>query len=481
MVAQSKARHNNGRPWEKEAEALATEFLKERMRLFKVQEAITRAPRSEAVITRGGKERTYRFGASVAAMVRQLLAWEGKGHAEDNWIHKSEFEWMQADAGLTAARLRTARRIGVEEGLWREEVRLRPSDGRMVVYYRLDAWRVARVVVASELETVRALMQRERRPAQLAELEERLRELEAQAALMDRVGRREPGPEDPSEDPAGDAREDTLDQRFTGANLTGVGCQSSTRQGSKKRYYREQPQSNDDREAALSQSAYLSEGSESPPGGSRPREESQDLSSVKDGAESAAAVGDAAGEQEGQREEERPKGRSKRHRTKDLFTLFCGMVEASGMEVTPEDRRSVPANLKRLGERLRAQPVGVTAAEVIGRMVEARRERNHALSPQAALEDALKERRGVSRWEGRRGDLAPTRLGRTTKTTFDNEPYPLPPGRIERRTKTVWDEDDIIGAPPRDPSAGSSGGDRMAPGRIERRSEVDVRRPGDTW
>ncbi len=156
---------------------MAHELLDE-MKVLAVQEAICRAPRSEVVTTEDGRVRTYRIGAHVAAMVRQLLHWDGRGATAGDWIYKSEAEWLQTDAALTSAKLRTARRVGKEEGLWEEKVELRPSDRRQIVHYRLNMWRVAQVVVASELENTRNLLKREKRKQHLDRLRKKLRKLE---------------------------------------------------------------------------------------------------------------------------------------------------------------------------------------------------------------------------------------------------------------------------------------------------------------
>jgi hypothetical protein len=149
------------------------------MKVLAVQEAITRAPRSEKVTTKDGRVRVLRIGAHVAAMCRQLLYWEGKGEASSDWVHKTAAEWEASDAALTAAKLRTARRVGhKEERLWEEKEGLRPGDHRPTVYYRLDVWRMAQVVVASEIANTKWLLARERRKSQCARLKRKLRELE---------------------------------------------------------------------------------------------------------------------------------------------------------------------------------------------------------------------------------------------------------------------------------------------------------------
>lgn len=172
-----KARQARERRAAKRNRKMAFELLDE-MKVLAVQEAICRAPRSEAVTTEDGRVRTYRIGAHVAAMIRQLLHWEGKGAAAGAWIYKSEAEWLQSDAALTSAKLRTARKVGKEEGLWEEKVELRSSDRRQIVHYRLNMWRVAQVVVESELVNTRDLLKREKRKHILARLRKKLCKLE---------------------------------------------------------------------------------------------------------------------------------------------------------------------------------------------------------------------------------------------------------------------------------------------------------------
>jgi hypothetical protein len=148
------------------------------MKPLRVQEAITRAYRSESTTTKDGTIRRYRIGAHVAAMCRQLIHWEGRGEAEGDWIHKTGFEWEHSEAGLTTSMLRTARRIASEEDLIEEKQGTR-RDKRATVYYRLDLWRVAQVVVESELEKARTLLASEGRDEHKAKLRKEIRNLEA--------------------------------------------------------------------------------------------------------------------------------------------------------------------------------------------------------------------------------------------------------------------------------------------------------------
>jgi len=121
-----------------------------------VEDAIARAPRGRK--DNAGKQWT--MGANVGKMVRQLLFWDGKGEADDDRIHRTATDWFTSEAGLTERQLRTAKRIAAEEGLVEITVGRRPSDGQKVNFYRLDVWRVAQVVVQSELENTRRIMER---------------------------------------------------------------------------------------------------------------------------------------------------------------------------------------------------------------------------------------------------------------------------------------------------------------------------------
>jgi hypothetical protein len=222
------------------------------MKVLAVQEAITRAPRSKKTTTKDGRVRVYRIGAHVAAMVRQLLHWEGKGEADGAWIHKSEVEWMQSDAALTTSKQRTARCIAREEGLWEERHGLRPSDGRPIVSYRLNMWRVAQVVVTSEIENTKLLLKRSRHNRRkAAEYRKKLRKLEQASnalGLIDAPEGENPEPEVRGDIEAGvdlpigkpDSRiseeENAQDAPDTPANLTRVACQirQPTRDSHKK-------------------------------------------------------------------------------------------------------------------------------------------------------------------------------------------------------------------------------------------------------
>ncbi len=131
----------------------AVQVLNE-MNVLKVQKAVGRARRSKTTTTKDGLVRTYRIHQNVASMCSWLLYWEGKGELSGGWIHKSLTEWVE-ETELTESMVRTARRIGKEEGLWEEREHVR-SDGREVVKYRLDVVRLLRIANDSEIENVEA-------------------------------------------------------------------------------------------------------------------------------------------------------------------------------------------------------------------------------------------------------------------------------------------------------------------------------------
>lgn len=128
------------------------------MNAIKVQKALGRAYRSETTTTKDGRVRRYRIGGNVAAMVSWLLYWEGRGELSGDWVHKSQTEWLE-ETGLTGTMLRTARKIGKDEGLWEEDAHLR-SDDRLVVKYRLNLWRVLQVANVSEIENTERRLER---------------------------------------------------------------------------------------------------------------------------------------------------------------------------------------------------------------------------------------------------------------------------------------------------------------------------------
>lgn len=133
-----------------------------------------------------------------------------------------------------------------------------------------------------------------------------------------------------------------------------------------------------------------------------------------------------------------PRGSS--NEVKKAFTLYCGMLEASGFFVSQEDRDRVPGNLKRVQENLRK---GETIGAVIERMVEARRERGYDLSPQQALNDM---RQGAS---GRKGRGHPGMMERKTKSRWDDDVDRWPNGKVRpaRRTTTKVDDDEDVPSP----------------------------------
>jgi len=110
------------------------------MKVLDLYNRVRRAPRSEP----DAAGRQLRIGGNVAGMVRQLVYWENKGHAEDSWIWKSRSEW-EDEAGLTYRMLRTARETAKAEGLLSFEERMH-HDGRTRVFYRLDMLGVLRLL-----------------------------------------------------------------------------------------------------------------------------------------------------------------------------------------------------------------------------------------------------------------------------------------------------------------------------------------------
>ena len=93
-------------------------------------------------------------------MVVQLWFRDGQGEAGDGSTHNTAFAWERREGAFTERGLRTARRVGEEEGLFESWVDLRPSDRRRTVFYRLNLWEVARCVARSELKNVSNLLAR---------------------------------------------------------------------------------------------------------------------------------------------------------------------------------------------------------------------------------------------------------------------------------------------------------------------------------
>lgn len=149
-----------------------------------VREALTKAPRG----SKDAAGRQWPIGPHVAEMATRLLSWEGSGELPDFWVHKIREDWYDADAHLTERGLRTARRVGVGEHLWEERAGTRPSDGARTTLYRLDLVRVGLVAVTSAKASTERLIEREGRAWNLAEYEERLRELERAEAILRSLG-----------------------------------------------------------------------------------------------------------------------------------------------------------------------------------------------------------------------------------------------------------------------------------------------------
>ena len=166
------------------------------MNVLKVQKAVGRAYRSTTTTTKDGHVRRYRIGQNVASMASWLHFWEGKGELPGDWVHKAAAEWRE-ETELTEAMLRTARKVGKEEGLWEEEKHLR-SDDREVVKYRLNVMRLLQIANTSEIDNVERRIARARNnTSKRAALE---RELEKLEAVRDEMGLFAGPPETPGDD-----------------------------------------------------------------------------------------------------------------------------------------------------------------------------------------------------------------------------------------------------------------------------------------
>lgn len=177
-----------------EGRALAADMLKDVTNALAIEDAISRAPRSKP----DAGDRTWKIGAHVGKMCRQLVFWEGKGEDPDYRVHKTAREW-EAEAGLTRKQLRTATRIAVEEGLLEVELDYR-SDGRMTNYYRLNMWEATRKVVDSELDNTNRRLERERRKHQRDSLNRKRRKLERTRDDLNLLAQRDSGNPQPEVD-----------------------------------------------------------------------------------------------------------------------------------------------------------------------------------------------------------------------------------------------------------------------------------------
>jgi len=128
------------------------------MNTLRIEKAVSRAERTEKVVTKEGVPRTYRIGKNVAKMCCWLLYWEGRGKLADSWVYKTSSEWFE-ETGLTESMVKTARRIAKAEGLWEEKEHLR-DDNRWTVKYRLNMWRLLQVANASEIASTERLLER---------------------------------------------------------------------------------------------------------------------------------------------------------------------------------------------------------------------------------------------------------------------------------------------------------------------------------
>lgn len=150
-----------------------------------IEDAVSRTPRKE--LDEAG--RTRRIGANVGKQCRQLVFWEGKGDNPDGWIHKTARE-VEAETGMTRGQQRTARRVGVEEGLFEIEPGFRPSDRRPTNYYRLNVLNVATTIITSEAEKIARRLDRERRKDKRDALASERRKLEERRQLISSITER---------------------------------------------------------------------------------------------------------------------------------------------------------------------------------------------------------------------------------------------------------------------------------------------------
>jgi len=143
------------------------------MSLRQMRHAIARANRK----TRDKAGRQWKVGPKVAELICQLWFRDGQGEASDGSIHQTGFAWQHEEGAFTESELRTARRVGEEEGLLESWVGHRPRDRQRTVYYRLDLWEVARLVARSELRNVGTLLETEGRKVERERLAARREEL----------------------------------------------------------------------------------------------------------------------------------------------------------------------------------------------------------------------------------------------------------------------------------------------------------------
>lgn len=165
--------------------------------LLAIKNALARAPRREP--DQAGRQR--RIGNNVAALIVDLLAWDGSGEAEDDSIHRSRRGVWESPAALTESMLKTARLVAEEEGLLKYWTGIRPSDRRPTTFYRLNLWEVARVVNRSELDNVVRLLAHEGRKKERDKLNKKRRALETAKADLDLLGERDSGNPEPKLEP----------------------------------------------------------------------------------------------------------------------------------------------------------------------------------------------------------------------------------------------------------------------------------------
>lgn len=149
--------------------------------VWRLKQAIARAGRGRP--TSDG--RTYRLGMNIAEFTWFLIFRDGQGEAGDE-IHATARQ-VEEETGITPRMQQRVRRVMAEEGMVEHRVDRRRSDGQRTVFYRLDLWQVARVVVKSELKNVRAILEHEGRRKERDRLEGEIRKLEQALADLDLI------------------------------------------------------------------------------------------------------------------------------------------------------------------------------------------------------------------------------------------------------------------------------------------------------
>ncbi len=172
IVAQTEAR---ARTISKEERGLLAKTLDDTLDAIVLEQAIADAPRSR----KDAAGRTWQMGDTLGKLVRNLLKlWEGKGQAEDDSIHKTMPE-LVLELRSTERKIRTAVRVGVEEGIIEVNPGYRPSDRRQTNFYTLNLVDTSLVAYRSEAARIRGVLERERRTGHRRSLTAKLRKLEA--------------------------------------------------------------------------------------------------------------------------------------------------------------------------------------------------------------------------------------------------------------------------------------------------------------